>query len=421
MTPLDERFGSSPHAIGWYWLRAFAQDAAPPGRAALAVLIVFVLLATSGWTASQRHARPPDPRKAALAAWLHGSVGSRKLPRTDSAPTAIARFFSAIGSRQSVRLADRHPLVVGNLDGAPVRLRYRANRTAISRALADARERARDPRLTVQGRHEAGRRAHRYASLLQGGRQVLAFDPAGRGRAAEVFGDLSTARRVSVVVPGSDTDLDTFESTRRRYSAPSGMAGSLYREARRLEPGAKVAVIAWADYTTPLGVGVDAATGALAAGGAVRLERLLGALPGRSPVSLFCHSYGSVVCGVAAPRLDGRVTDIAVSGSPGMRVDNAAQLRTGARVWAARDRDDWIGNVPHLEFAGLGHGGDPVSPAFGARVVGSERARGHSGYFAPGTGSLENFARIALGRYGTVECTAGNDRTAGGAGARVRS
>ncbi|MGO4421692.1 hypothetical protein AB4Z54_24055, partial [Streptomyces sp. MCAF7] len=56
-----------------------------------------------------------------------------------------------------------------------------------------------------------------------------------------------------------------------------------------------------------------------------------------------------------------------------------------------------------------GHGEDPTAPSFGARVVSADRAHGHTGYFAPGTESLRNFARIALGRYGAVSCADGGD------------
>ncbi|MEH6376952.1 alpha/beta hydrolase, partial [Streptomyces sp. KLMMK] len=90
-------------------------------------------------------------------------------------------------------------------------------------------------------------------------------------------------------------------------------------------------------------------------------------------------------------------------GSPGMRADSAAGLHTGARVWAAaRNSSDWIGNVPNVDLFGLGHGTDPTSPEFGARVVPTHGAHGHTGYFAPGTDSLRNFADIALGAYASV-------------------
>jgi hypothetical protein len=96
------------------------------------------------------------------------------------------------------------------------------------------------------------------------------------------------------------------------------------------------------------------------------------------------------------------VSDIAVAGSPGMRVEKAAQLHTTARVWAMRDADDWIQDVPYLEVGGLGHGADPVSTGFGARVLSAQGAKGHAGYFEPGTASLMNFAEIGVGAYRSV-------------------
>jgi hypothetical protein len=87
-----------------------------------------------------------------------------------------------------------------------------------------------------------------------------------------------------------------------------------------------------------------------------------------------------------------------------MRVQHAADLHTTARVWATRDATDWISDVPHLEIAGLGHGADPVSRAFGARVIAATGAEGHAGYFRDGTTSLANFTRIALGTYRSVTC-----------------
>ncbi|CAM5594459.1 Pimeloyl-ACP methyl ester carboxylesterase OS=Streptomyces albaduncus OX=68172 GN=FHS32_006729 PE=4 SV=1 [Streptomyces griseoloalbus] len=52
----------------------------------------------------------------------------------------------------------------------------------------------------------------RIEALMRPGRRILAFNPAGAGRVAEVFGDLRRAERVSVVVPGVDTDLLTGSS-----------------------------------------------------------------------------------------------------------------------------------------------------------------------------------------------------------------
>ncbi|MFJ2056896.1 alpha/beta hydrolase [Streptomyces sp. NPDC087908] len=373
-------------------------------RALLALAVVFVLLTTTGWTTINHRPVPGPSREAALAAWARDRVDHRPLPAPTASAGVVAAYFARLGHARGTALAVRHPLVVGNLDGAPVALRYRANRIALGRALDAERDQVRDARLSPEGRHEAQRRLDRFVSLLRPGRQVLAFDPTGTGRTAEVLGDLARARRVSVIVPGVDTNLLTFQKTHGRYGAPAGMARSLYRAERAASPGARVAVIAWADYTAPAGVGVDAMTGRLAEGGAARLVRLTEGLPGDARVALFCHSYGSVLCGVAAPRLPARVTDVAVAGSPGMRVERAAELRTPARVWAMRDADDWIADVPHLEVGGIGHGADPVAPEFGARLLSARGAIGHSGYFTPGTESLGNFAAIGVGAYRDLVC-----------------
>ncbi|MET8681191.1 alpha/beta hydrolase [Streptomyces sp. NPDC004647] len=382
----------------------------PVWRTVLALAVVFVMLATTGWTAIRNHGPDPGPREAAVTAWLNGSVDGRELPDPEAPPATLAEFFRSLNPTQENRLARQYPLVVGNLGGAPVKLRYQANRIALDEARKTAKKRLNDKHLTDVGRQQAGRLMHRFESMLSRGRQILAFDPTGPGRAAEVFGDLSRARQVSVVVPGVDTNLVNFERSQRQTSAPVGMARSLYNAERAERPGARTAVVAWADYTAPAGLGMDAAIGRLAEDGAVRLRALVDSLPATSPVSrvsLFCHSYGSVVCGVAASKLPPTVTDIAVAGSPGMRTESAAGLGTRARVWATRDADDWIQDIPNLEIGQLGHGADPVAEGFGARVLSARGAVGHTGYFDPGTDSLENFAEIGVGALDSVTCASG--------------
>ncbi|WP_130436968.1 alpha/beta hydrolase [Streptomyces sp. BK239] len=386
-------------------------DSTPPlnmGRLLLALAVVFVMLATTGWTAVH-HQRESTALRASLTAWEEGHVDGRALPDPSAPPGRLARFFATLSAAQRTALAHRYPLAVGNMNGAPAELRYRANRIALREQVRVERARMHDARLSPAGQHEAGRRMQRYESMSDRDRKILAFDPDGAGRAAEVFGDLDSAQRISVVVPGVDTALLTFQRTYRKYSAPVGMAQALYAAEREASPKTRTAVIAWADYTSPAGLGIDSATAMRAESGAIRLNALVRALPGVSPVSLFCHSYGSVVCGVAAHTLPERVSDIAVAGSPGMRVESAVQLRTSARVWAMRDADDWVQDVPYLELGGLGHGADPVSSGFGARVLSAREAEGHAGYFEPGTDSLRNFAGIGAGVYDSVRCAAEDD------------
>ncbi|MGW4028162.1 alpha/beta hydrolase [Streptomyces sp. NPDC004838] len=329
-------------------------------------LATTVVTGTTGWAAgnAQRPVTGPPP---GTAAWNEDRGLGRALPDPETArPERVAAFFGGLESAEREYLVRRHPLVVGNLDGVPVRLRYQANSLAL--------------------------RGTSHERLARPGRQILAFDPRGRGQVVEVYGDLERARRVAVVVPGSDIDAHSFDRDRDPYGTPAGMAKSL-----RAAAGEGTAVIAWTGYTTPVGVGLDAATGDLAEAGAVRLARFTEGLTavGKDAPSLFCHSYGSVVCGLAAD--EAQAGDIVVFGSPGMRADSAADLGTDARVWAAKDPSDWISKVPNVRLLGLGHGNDPADARFGARRVPAERAAGHTGYLAPGTDSLAAFAAIARG------------------------
>lgn len=337
-----------------------------------AALAVAVVGGTAGWASADTQTAVTGPPPGA-AAWRADSVSGRPLPDPARAsPREVARFFAGLDDAERRGLVRSHPLVLGNLDGAPLPLRYEANRLAVL-ATGEAR----------------------FASLASPGRQILAFDPRGRGQVAEVFGDLERAAHVSVVVPGSDNDATTYDRKRAPYTGPAGMARALRSVTGGT--GESTAVVAWTGYTTPVGVGLDAAGGRLAEAGAVRLARFtqgLDAVGAADPV-LFCHSYGSVVCGLAARHTD--ATDIVVFGSPGMRADSAADLHTGARVWAARGPSDWISDVPNVEFAGLGHGAAPTSAAFGARRIPAADVAGHTGYFTPGTQSMTAFAAIATG------------------------
>jgi hypothetical protein len=257
--------------------------------------------------------------------------------------------------------------------------RYAANSAAIAKAARSA-QRSGDPALA------------RALDAMRG-KHFLSFDPRGQGEAIEVVGDLATATRVAVLVPGSDTSLTTFFS--RGTASPGGGAAALAAQTRRLEPGAHLAILAWLGYATPDTLSPAVMTSGDAGQGASALRPLVTGLADRGEqVALLCHSYGSVVCGLAAPHLS--VTDIAVFGSPGMDAGSARQLDTGARVWAGRASGDWIRYVPHIQLLGLGFGPDPTAPAFGARPF-SCGGTGHSGYLRPGSMSLRNLAYIALG------------------------
>ncbi|MGB8944290.1 MAG: alpha/beta hydrolase [Streptomyces sp.] len=377
-----------------------------------AALTTTIVAGTTGWAVGNEQ-QPITGPPPGTQAWRADHTWGVRLPDpATTSPARVAAFFDSLSEARQHRLTARHPSVVGNLDGAPAALRFEANSLSLKAERAREQARESDPDLTLQDHERARSLVARYEELLGPGRQILAFDPRGRGQVAEVYGNLASAQHVSVVVPGSDIDLSTFDRSTDEYGTPAGMARSL-----RARAGDGTAVVAWVGYTTPVGLGLDAATGRLAEAGAPRLARFVQGLTasGAPRPAVFCHSYGSVVCGLAAPRLP--ASDLVVLGSPGMRADNVADLHTSARVWAAKDDSDWIGDVPNVELFGLGHGEDPADPGFGARRVPAERAEGHTGYFAPGTDSLQAFAAIAQA---TAPSTPDDGTTATAAAADTR-
>jgi pimeloyl-ACP methyl ester carboxylesterase len=216
-----------------------------------------------------------------------------------------------------------------------------------------------------------------------------------------VVGDLATADRIAVLVPGVGTTAATFATgqggVRRR--APVWQAQQLYARARSLDPTARVAVIAWLGYDPPRRVRLEAMREDCARRGAAALDRYVaGLVVERSAVSLVVvgHSYGSTVLGLAAAGLPAQVTDVVALGSPGLGVDRAADLHAHARIWAGSGPDDWTRELPQIRVAGLGHGTNPTDPRFGARVLAADNVRGHDGYYVPGTRSLDALASLLV-------------------------
>ncbi|CAL9512868.1 alpha/beta hydrolase [Streptomyces sp. enrichment culture] len=252
--------------------------------------------------------------------------------------------------------------------------------------------------------HGDRHRAAADRAMAAPSRHLLAFDGRGAGLVTEVLGDLAHAGRVAVLVPGSDTSIDTYG----RFRAA---ALALHRQLVADAPaGTRTAVVAWLGYETPGTVSTTVATTGRADRAAPGLRDLVDDLRRitgpDTRVALLCHSYGSVVCARAADGL--AVSDIALVGSPGTGADTVAGLRADARIWAGRGSDDWVEHVPHVSAdlfgTTVGFGTDPVSPDFGARVFDAGDG-GHSDYFDTGSLSLTNLTRIALGE--TTEVTHG--------------
>ncbi|TDD90469.1 hypothetical protein E1293_03560 [Actinomadura darangshiensis] len=309
------------------------------------------------------------------------------MPSVRKAAAAVSVLAAAGSTTAAAGHAEVYapPAPAPALSATALDARYRAAGGDIARALATAK------RVRDEGRTRA------LSDFLAPGRRFLSFDPRGSGRAVEVIGDLEHADRIAVVVPGADNSLSNYDSPK----FVGGGSRSLYRQALATAPGKRVAVVAWLGYDSPSTRSLAVLTGGRADDGARGLRRFLtGAhrVNGHARFALLCHSYGSVVCGKAAPHLAHLpVDEIAMFGSPGAGVDHASGLGTSARVWAGRAKGDWMRYVPNVRFAGLGFGADPVSSGFGALRFDAGTGP-HSGYLKPGSLALRNLALIALGR-----------------------
>jgi hypothetical protein len=308
---------------------------------------------------------------------------------------AAPRLFTAIGLASAVGLAASAGAFASTPSPAPPRLpaiatdtvdlRYEANRDYISEA-GQVAERAGD-----------SGRAATLGRMARGNRRFITFDGRGDGKAVEVLGDLSGASRIAILVPGADTSIDTFDSD----DGLAESARNLYQGIKSTGDGDETAVVAWLGYATPDTVSLAALTTGRADEGARKLRRFVASMRAvnDAEVALFCHSYGSVVCGRAAS--GAAASDIVVYGSPGMGADSSAALDTAANVWVAQNAADWITIVPNgslsLFDTTIGFGADPMDPSFGATRL-RAGSGGHGDYLAEGTPLMADFVLIASGR-----------------------
>ncbi len=336
-----------------------------------------------------------DATRDARAAMALLGIDPRTIPAADARPQAVAAWWRGLSEDQRSLYLAGYPDQVGQLNGLPTTARDDANRHELRNLIgAGTQDQRLAPLLNQIEAAEYGPAAQRL--------YLLDIDNQGDGRAVVSVGNPDTAAHTAVVVPGIRTELDDMQGQITR-------AGNLQRTADDLTAGVTgdVAVVAWLGYDAP--ETLNAGAGGRAEAGAPLLDRFVDGLrvshdTSSSHVTVVGHSYGSTVVGTAASRGDGLATDdIITAGSPGMRVDNVADLRIDARhVWAGHAEGDdvsgWMG--------GWAHNTEPHRPEFGANRYVVDTT-GHSDYWRPDSQSLLNQARIVTGMYDRVDLVHG--------------
>ncbi|SDT70391.1 alpha/beta hydrolase [Actinoplanes derwentensis] len=336
-----------------------------------------------------------------------------KIPAAGTDPVAVNAWWDGLSADERQIYLTAWPDRLGALDGVPAADRDTANRLALRDYIGDNVNEGRD-----QGNSQHDRAIYLLGRLEDGehgqpSMYLLGLDTTGDGQAIVALGNPDTSAHTAVVVPGVGTELDEYRKEIRR-------AESLHNEAGALYPGTSVSVISWLGYDTPGGGGsgtdvVTAPFGAKSEAGARALDSFVDGLRAghegpATHVTVIGHSYGSTVVGEAArPGSGFAADDVIAAGSPGMRVDNAGQLTTGAaHTWATAAGDDnfvarpensssWLG-IGGAEAVKLIHGPAPHDPAFGGQVLHAD-SHGHSGYWDSGRNILKAQVAVITGDY----------------------
>lgn len=234
--------------------------------------------------------------------------------------------------------------------------------------------------------------------------RVLAYDPygpRGDGGMAIAYGDPDTARNLAVAVPGTGSTLDSFSV---------GQAANL-REAMGPDGNA---TIQWLGYDAPGWAPGEVDNPAQAREGGANLvadvdgyRAAAEAAGNRQHLTVIGHSYGSTTVGYAG--MNGLAADdIAFVGSPGVGASNVNQLSAGpGHVYVgATEHDPVVQGTSQTWFTEDGSSVGPYDDRFGARTFGTTDGTSllgaHSQYYAQGSESVQNLARIATGNGDSV-------------------
>ncbi len=231
--------------------------------------------------------------------------------------------------------------------------------------------------------------------------RVMAYDPygpRGDGGMAIAYGNPDTAKNLAVCVPGTGSTLDSFSieqaANLRQQMGPDGNA-----------------TIQWLGYDAPGWTPGEVGSPELAKEGGQNLvadvDGYRAAATGDQHLTVIGHSYGSTTVGYAG--LNGLAADdIAFVGSPGVGASNVDQLSVGAgHVYAgATEHDPVVQGTSSDWFTADGSSTGPYDKDFGATVFGTPEPAhlvdAHSQYYAEGSESVSNLAKIATGDGGSV-------------------
>lgn len=139
-----------------------------------------------------------SPEEVDISGWA--GVG---IPSPTTAPEQVAEWWNGLSDAEQEQLLRVSYRRLGNLEGLPIDVRDRANRRAVLQDAASSTEDLSDPAMVE--------RLNTLTSIREMGGKILFWDPS-KDYIAVAWGDLDTASRVVVAVPGTGNNLSKFAS-----------------------------------------------------------------------------------------------------------------------------------------------------------------------------------------------------------------
>lgn len=370
-----------------------------------------------------------------------------KAPLKDSNPEENATWWKSLSKNEQDAILALDPAGIGKRDGLPAAVRDEANRTVLAETRAelnlkldelDRNEPAKYEQkwnnitqLPVQGEKQVtlawqawDRERTRIKESLKGMNAIqrrfdrtgedglpeaylLGFSAEGRGRAIVANGNPDDADHIAVYTPGTGASLSNSNGDINR-------GVNLWKTSQHLTDQ-KVSTVTWIGYDAPPELFPDATRDKYADNAVGPYGQFIDGLNAANKsgsaahITAIAHSYGTTVIGATAEDRDLGVDDIVFAGSPGARVDNAADLGVDkGHVWNEHANGDDAVSEAGRHFHGGDFGMHPSDPIFGANQMATD-TEGHSGYWdydddknKPSL-SLENQGRVIVGEYGKVQ------------------
>ncbi|MFC4336427.1 alpha/beta hydrolase [Salininema proteolyticum] len=343
--------------------------------------------------------------------------GLRDNPRAMD-PVDMQEFFASLGEETDDWLAVLYPDTMMRLDGVPF-----SSKRLSSRIMTVAAEEVSKEPTYPQRPWTGGERPPRgdLGAVRESGRDFLYVDPYlndGHGSWVEVVGDMESAEKVSILVPGSAATIDNHNFDLYQWRAQSLVDAS----------DGDLAVIVWAGAPWPSGW-VESSWANWAEIAGERLARFSEDVAAQYPdkyMTVVGHSYGGAVVGEAERhQMAGeRVLQVASAGmghevaGPG---DYSDPCRERYSMTAEGDPISYIQGLPYMPL--LGHGEDPdefpgvtvLDPGYLSADPGAvddsgnslaaqgilgkkiEGVHSHSEVFYPGSDSWKNIYAVMTG------------------------